>query len=116
MLDQLHSIEDMFVGFEKLDGELESELMNDSVFSDEKVDYPWESQQAKVEEESSVEGNGDQIFVDQLHSAIRWNRSKEKWTELLDMREDSCNLVDHKNGNTALHLAAQVGQLSLRVH
>ena len=108
-------------------------MLRDTEFQDEPVRYSWEStpsldaSESVEAQETETDGSGgerrgdmlagqqetlkpitNEAFVTRLHSAIRWNRSKEKWTTLLDEREDACNLVDQRNGNTALHLAAQV--------
>lgn len=94
VLDQLQSIESMLDGFDETFDEA-SEMDSVSISM-----IPKEMMPSKPDL--------DQAFVERLHSAIRWNRNTAKWGSLLDERDDSCNLADQKNGNTALHIAAQV--------
>merc|ERR1719335_1389491 len=53
--------------------------------------------------------------VRELHSAIRWNREKDvkRMLKSLSIGPDIARAADPGNGNTALHVAAQNGQVKI---
>jgi len=60
----------------------------------------------------------DELALQQLHSAVRWNKVDEVSAMLTKDNDDelakaTANKKDPKNGNTALHIAAQNGHFDM---
>ena len=55
----------------------------------------------------------DVVEMNKLHSLIRWNKEPLKMRELLSLKPKLVNEHDPKNGNTAIHIAAQNGHLDV---
>ena len=64
--------------------------------------------QAQRASEIEAKAIKDKSFTNKIHSAIRWNRSRDKWMALLDSRDDAKSMPDLVNGNYPIHIAAQV--------
>ena len=55
----------------------------------------------------------DVVGMNKLHSLIRWNKEPLKMRELLSLKPNLVNVHDPRNGNTAIHIAAQNGHLDV---
>jgi hypothetical protein len=53
------------------------------------------------------------IAMNKLHSLIRWNKYPQKISSLLEAQPGLASVPDSRNGNIALHIAAQNGHIDI---